>query len=64
MKKIDFGRLTGGVLHSKFWIVDMKHIYIGSANMDWRSLSQVTSAAAYSKIWGKIHVLADNREKS
>ncbi|XP_009903012.2 5'-3' exonuclease PLD4 [Dryobates pubescens] len=41
VKKINFGRLAGGVLHSKFWIVDMKHIYIGSANMDWRSLSQV-----------------------
>ncbi|APG58372.1 phospholipase-D-like protein K4 [BeAn 58058 virus] len=30
-----------GVLHTKFWIVDNKHIYIGSANMDWRSLTQV-----------------------
>ncbi|RLW10508.1 hypothetical protein DV515_00001902 [Chloebia gouldiae] len=46
VKKIDFGRLTGGVLHSKFWIVDMKHIYIGSANMDWRSLSQVKEFGA------------------
>lgn len=33
--------LTSGVLHTKFWIVDKKHIYIGSANMDWRSLTQV-----------------------
>lgn len=33
--------LTTGVLHTKFWIVDKKHIYIGSANMDWRSLTQV-----------------------
>lgn len=46
IKKIDFGRLTGGVLHSKFWIIDMKHIYIGSANMDWRSLSQVKEFGA------------------
>lgn len=46
VKKIDFGRLTGGVLHSKFWIVDMKHIFIGSANMDWRSLSQVKEFGA------------------
>lgn len=30
-----------GVLHSKFWIVDSMHAYIGSANMDWRSLTQV-----------------------
>lgn len=36
------GRLTGGVLHSKFWIVDGRHVYVGSANMDWRSLTQVS----------------------
>ncbi|KFP87686.1 Phospholipase D4, partial [Apaloderma vittatum] len=46
VKRIDFGHLAGGVLHSKFWIVDMKHIYIGSANMDWRSLSQVKEFGA------------------
>ncbi|XP_010019513.1 PREDICTED: phospholipase D4 [Nestor notabilis] len=46
VKKIDFGHLAGGVLHSKFWIVDMKHIYVGSANMDWRSLSQVKEFGA------------------
>lgn len=33
--------LTSGVLHTKFWVVDKKHVYIGSANMDWRSLTQV-----------------------
>uniref|UniRef100_A0A8D0L7J2 Phospholipase D family member 4 n=1 Tax=Sphenodon punctatus TaxID=8508 RepID=A0A8D0L7J2_SPHPU len=41
IKRINFGRLTKGILHTKFWIVDMKHIYLGSANMDWRSLVQV-----------------------
>ncbi|XP_015206154.1 5'-3' exonuclease PLD4 isoform X1 [Lepisosteus oculatus] len=41
VKKVNFGHLTTGVLHTKFWIVDMKHVYIGSANMDWRSLTQV-----------------------
>jgi len=33
--------LTSGVLHTKFWVVDKTHIYIGSANMDWRALTQV-----------------------
>lgn len=41
VRKVNFGRLTGGILHSKFWIVDRKHIFIGSANMDWRALTQV-----------------------
>ncbi|KAG9336541.1 hypothetical protein JZ751_002888 [Albula glossodonta] len=41
VKKVNFMNLTKGVLHTKIWIVDMKHVYIGSANMDWRSLTQV-----------------------
>ena len=42
---IDFKKMTqngGGVLHTKFWIIDNKHFYIGSANMDWRSLTQAS----------------------
>lgn len=34
---------TGGGLHSSFWNVDRRHIYIGSADMSWRSLSKVTA---------------------
>ncbi|KAM3624434.1 uncharacterized protein V6R79_023336 [Siganus canaliculatus] len=37
---INMTALTRGGLHSSFWIVDRKHIYIGSADMDWRSLSK------------------------
>uniref|UniRef100_A0A8C4XX64 spleen exonuclease n=1 Tax=Gopherus evgoodei TaxID=1825980 RepID=A0A8C4XX64_9SAUR len=46
VRRVNFGHLTKGVLHSKFWIVDMKHMYIGSANMDWRSFSQVKEVGA------------------
>nr|XP_033808924.1 phospholipase D4 [Geotrypetes seraphini] len=46
IRRINFGKLTRGVLHTKFWIVDLKHIYIGSANMDWRSLTQVKELGA------------------
>lgn len=41
IRTVNMIALTSGVLHTKFWIVDKKHIYIGSANMDWRSLTQV-----------------------
>ncbi|XP_045449871.1 5'-3' exonuclease PLD3-like [Melitaea cinxia] len=42
VRSLNFSKLLGGgVLHTKFWIVDRKHFYIGSANMDWRSLTQV-----------------------
>ncbi|XP_043286812.1 5'-3' exonuclease PLD3-like isoform X2 [Venturia canescens] len=33
--------LGGGVLHTKLWLIDRTHVYVGSANMDWRSLTQV-----------------------
>lgn len=38
---MDLKAVTGGIVHTKLWVVDQKHLYIGSANMDWRSLSQV-----------------------
>ncbi|XP_063287143.1 5'-3' exonuclease PLD3 [Pelobates fuscus] len=41
VRVVDMPRLTDGILHTKFWVVDNKHFYIGSANMDWRSLTQV-----------------------
>lgn len=39
---LDFPKyLGGGILHTKLWIVDGEHFYLGSANMDWRALTQV-----------------------
>jgi hypothetical protein len=29
--------LGGGIVHTKFWVVDASSIFVGSANMDWRS---------------------------
>lgn len=46
VRMVSMRELTTGVLHTKFWIVDKKHIYIGSANMDWRSLTQVKELGA------------------
>ncbi|XP_075692202.1 5'-3' exonuclease PLD3 [Rhinoderma darwinii] len=46
VRVVDMPHLTTGVLHTKFWVVDGKHIYIGSANMDWRSLTQVKELGA------------------
>ena len=47
MKAIELRNLSmvdlvgGGILHTKLWVVDSQHFYVGSANMDWRSLTQV-----------------------
>uniref|UniRef100_A0A671DMH6 Phospholipase D family member 4 n=1 Tax=Rhinolophus ferrumequinum TaxID=59479 RepID=A0A671DMH6_RHIFE len=46
VRHVPMGQLTRGVLHSKFWVVDGRHIYMGSANMDWRSLTQVKELGA------------------
>ncbi|XP_059484137.1 5'-3' exonuclease PLD3 isoform X2 [Neocloeon triangulifer] len=42
VRSLNFQKLVGGgVLHTKFWLIDRKHAYVGSANMDWRSLTEV-----------------------
>ncbi|XP_059377312.1 5'-3' exonuclease PLD3-like isoform X2 [Carassius carassius] len=41
VRGVDLQGITGGILHTKLWVVDKKHMYLGSANMDWRSLTQV-----------------------
>jgi phospholipase D3/4 len=41
--EIDMGRWYGGsgIMHQKLLIFDDRHIYLGSANMDWKSIMQV-----------------------
>ncbi|XP_031442880.1 5'-3' exonuclease PLD4 isoform X2 [Clupea harengus] len=41
VRPVDLQSVTGGIIHTKLWVVDKKHLYIGSANMDWRALTQV-----------------------
>lgn len=40
---IDMGKWYGGggIMHQKIWVFDARHIYLGSANMDWKSIAQV-----------------------
>jgi len=62
VRSLNFNKLLGGgVLHTKMWVVDRKHVYIGSANFDWKSLSQVkelgvlvTNCSCLGKDLGKI----------
>ena len=42
VQSINFTALVGaGILHTKLWIADNLHFYVGSANTDWRSLTEV-----------------------
>jgi phospholipase D3/4 len=45
---IDMGEWYGGsgIMHQKIWIFDRRDIYLGSANMDWKSLTQVKELGA------------------
>lgn len=38
---IDYKAVSGGVMHAKYFIVDGRHFYAGSANFDWRSLEHI-----------------------
>lgn len=50
VRSLNFRKLVGaGILHTKLWIVDRKSAYVGSANLDWRSLTQVKEMGIYIK---------------
>jgi phospholipase D3/4 len=64
-----------GIMHQKIWVFDQKSIYIGSANMDWKSISQVKElgvvtentpeiaedVAKYFEVWWQLGGLSDPR---
>lgn len=48
VRVFDLGPLTGGVLHAKYWLIDADResaappqAFVGSQNLDWRSLTQI-----------------------
>lgn len=43
---VDYKRLSGGVQHAKFMIVDGREAWIGSQNLDWRALTQIHELGA------------------
>ncbi|GMT04180.1 hypothetical protein PENTCL1PPCAC_26354, partial [Pristionchus entomophagus] len=48
IRNVNMTRLIGsGVMNTKFIISDMKRVYVGSANMDWKALSEVKELGVY-----------------
>ena len=41
VRRYDMSKLSGGVLHAKYFIVDARECYVGSQNFDWRSLEHI-----------------------
>jgi phosphatidylserine/phosphatidylglycerophosphate/cardiolipin synthase-like enzyme len=40
-RRIDFGKIAGGIQHAKYFIVDRKEVFVGSQNFDWRALEHI-----------------------
>ncbi|MFN0207562.1 MAG: phospholipase D-like domain-containing protein [Planctomycetota bacterium] len=41
MRQYDISKMTGGVLHAKYFIIDGAEVFVGSQNFDWRALSHI-----------------------
>ncbi len=41
VRRIDWRRVSGGVQHAKFMMVDGQRVWLGSQNLDWRALNQI-----------------------
>lgn len=41
VRKIDVQKLSGGVLHAKYFVVDGEDAFLGSQNFDWRALDHI-----------------------
>ncbi len=41
LRVIPFSKLTGGIMHAKFFIVDKREVFVGSQNLDWRALEHI-----------------------
>lgn len=46
-----------GIVHAKVWISDDRDIYIGSANNDWKSLTQVSLKYTLTTHWNHVEAM-------
>lgn len=41
VRHFDMSKTMGGILHAKYFVVDRREAYVGSQNLDWRSLEHI-----------------------
>jgi phosphatidylserine/phosphatidylglycerophosphate/cardiolipin synthase-like enzyme len=46
LRVYDLSKITDGILHAKYWVVDGREVFVGSQNFDWRALSQIHETGA------------------
>jgi len=59
VRRYPTARLSGGVMHAKYFIVDGREAYLGSQNFDWRSLEHIQELGARVEIQGVVNALSD-----
>ncbi|WKE67019.1 phospholipase D-like domain-containing protein [Gallaecimonas kandeliae] len=59
---IDYGKVGGGIIHAKYFVIDGKEGYLGSQNFDWRSLKHIHEAGLLisdAKVAGQMQAIFD-----
>jgi phosphatidylserine/phosphatidylglycerophosphate/cardiolipin synthase-like enzyme len=46
IRVIDLSKVTGGILHAKYFVVDEREAFFGSQNLDWRALQHIVELGA------------------
>ena len=41
LRLMPFGKLSGGIIHAKYFVVDDRQAFVGSQNFDWRALEHI-----------------------
>lgn len=75
LRLMPFGKLSGGIIHAKYFVVDNQQAFVGSQNFDWRALEHIQEtglrisdapvvaqiAAIFNQDWQAQSLLADHR---
>jgi phosphatidylserine/phosphatidylglycerophosphate/cardiolipin synthase-like enzyme len=63
IRRYDLHRVTGGVQHAKYFIVDGRDAFLGSQNLDWRSLEHIQELGVRVRVPELVRPLADIFER-
>jgi len=59
VRRFEVGKLMGGVLHAKYFVVDGEEAFIGSQNFDWRSLTHIQELGMRIRVPSVVWALLD-----
>jgi phosphatidylserine/phosphatidylglycerophosphate/cardiolipin synthase-like enzyme len=59
VRRLDTAKSMGGVLHAKYFVVDGREAYLGSQNLDWRSLEHIQELGLRLRVPEVVRSLAD-----